>query len=386
MRTNLSVRLTLGALCALVGAGLFLLWKSQPSPAEAAYERGKTLASTQSLDAAVTAYQEAVRLDPRYAPPYRALAEIASDQGDLETAATRWQEYLSRAPHASHAWCRLAGVWMRANKGTEALRAAKEELKQAPDCGRANLIAGQLYERASQVRPALEHLAAAVRAYPDEPRIQLIYGRVLARTGDTEHAEPLLREVVAKDPTRAEAYRWLGTIYARRQATTDNTRLAEQNLRQAIELKPDYAEAHNELAQLLFTQHRAAEALPQAEEAAALRKHFPPVFYLLARIYATVGKSEEAKRARQEFTREKNLALRQDALLASYRQDRRNVGNALELAQVLIARDSPADALAILQNVASHAPNDARIKAVMEQAEADLARNSKDAPASNNEP
>src|SRR5262249_27379559 len=155
MQTNrLPVRLLLGACCVAAGAGLFLFWKSQPSPAAAAYARGNALTVARSLDAAA-AYQEAVRLDPRYAPPYRALAEIASDQGDLDTAITRWQEYLARAPRAPHAWCRLAGAWMRANRGTEALQAAKQELKLDPGCGRANLIAGLLYERASQVQSAL---------------------------------------------------------------------------------------------------------------------------------------------------------------------------------------------------------------------------------------
>jgi predicted Zn-dependent protease len=372
LRNRLWVRLFLGALCIGGGAGLFLfLSKPPPSPAVAAYERGQSLANARMTEA-VAAYKEAIRLDPHYPPPYRALAEIASEQDDLPQAIVQWKEYLTREPRATHAWCRLAGAWMRAHRGTEALRAAKEELKLDAACGRANLIAGQLYEGASQVRSALTHLAAAVRAYPNEPRIQMAYARVLARSGDMNRAEPLLKEVIARDPESAEAYRWLGSIYARRVASPENARLTEQNLRRALELNPDYAEAHSELAQFLFAHRRAADASPHAERAATLRKHYPQALYLQARIYETLGRHTEAERVRKAFQRENALSLRQETLRARYLQDKRNVKNALELARVLIARDAPGDALAILRKVAPDAPQDAEVKALLEQAEASV--------------
>jgi tetratricopeptide (TPR) repeat protein len=382
MRSNrLWPRLVLAALCAAVGAGHFLFWKFRPSPAAAAYARGKALADARLTADAVAVYQEALRLDPRYAPPYRALAEIAADRGDLPTAIRRWQEYLALEPNAPHAWCRLTGVLMRAGRGTEALVTAERELKLAPDCGRAHLIAGLLYERKSQARPALEHLAAAMRAYPNDPRIALAYGRVLVLNSDYDRAEPILKEVIARDASLAEAYRWLGSLYARRAVTAENGRIAEQNLRRALELKPDYAEAHYELARLLFAQKRAAEALPSAEQAALRRKHYPRAFYLQAQIYAALGRPADAQRAQQQFRRESDLYARQEALWKRYGLNRDNVATGLELAETLLARDEPEAALRVLREIAPKAPGEARVQAALKRAESDMAaRLTKSAP------
>lgn len=373
LKNPLLVRLVLGALCVAGGAGLFLFWKSRPSPAAAAYQRGKALSDARQTGEAVAAYEEAIRFDPRFAPPYRALAEIATDQGQVETAVTRWQDYLARDPKASHAWCRLAGARMRAGQGEEALQAAEQELKLAPDCGRANLIAGQVYERKSQVKLALERLAAASRAYPDEPRIQLVYGRVLARSGDVAQAEPILQGVIAKDPSRAEAYRWLGALYARRAATPENIRRTEQYLRRALELDPDYAEAHCELAGFLFARHRPAEALPFVQQANLLRKHYSRALYLQAQICQSLGRQAEAASARKAFDQEKALTQRRDALYKRYRANQNDVTAGLELAQTLLAHDEPENALRILRELAPKSPNDTHLQTMLKQAETETA-------------
>src|SRR5438132_6190332 len=91
-----------------VGAAIFLFRHFAPSPAEAAFSRGEQLALIRMDPEARAAFEEATRLDPGYAPPYRALAEMAGRHGAFDVAASFWRSYVARDPRAKHAYCALA--------------------------------------------------------------------------------------------------------------------------------------------------------------------------------------------------------------------------------------------------------------------------------------
>ena len=57
-------------------------------------------ASPAQVERAEKAYREAARLDPKYAAPYRGLAELYSDTEDYEAAVEAWRTFLKLAPGA----------------------------------------------------------------------------------------------------------------------------------------------------------------------------------------------------------------------------------------------------------------------------------------------
>src|SRR5262245_9011237 len=97
-----------GLMAAVVAAVVY--WKLLPSPAQANFERGVQLAAIKMDLDARDAYLEAIRRDRAYAPPYRALAEMAASRGAFPVSVKYWQDYLARAPKAPHVRCRLASV------------------------------------------------------------------------------------------------------------------------------------------------------------------------------------------------------------------------------------------------------------------------------------
>jgi tetratricopeptide (TPR) repeat protein len=363
-----SGRLACGVLFA-VGLAALLWWKYRTSPAEASYLRGMQLAAIQMYPEARDAYLESIKRDAAYAPPYRALAEMSASQQALQTSINYWKDYLSRAPRAKHARCRLALVELASGMESLALADSEEELQADANCAAAHLVAGALYAKKSEAKRALDHLEHAARAFPTDLRVQLEFARVLALVGEYDHAESVLNGIIQRDRSHAQPYYWLGYIRARRNPDTANRRRAEEFLWQAISLQPDYPEANYEMASLLMARHEAAKALPFAEKAVALRKHFPKGLYLLSQVYGGLNRSADAKRLQSIFQIENDLASREKALMRQFSADSKNVETALALAEVEMARDKADGALLFLHSAERISPEDSRVGAAITKAE-----------------
>src|SRR5438094_483889 len=121
-------RLACGVLIA-GGLAALLYLKFRTRPAEANYQRGVQLAAIQMDVEARDAFLEAIKRDETFAPPYRALAEMAASQQAFDASASYWKNYLLRAPKAKHARCMLALVELTAGMESPALADAEIELK-----------------------------------------------------------------------------------------------------------------------------------------------------------------------------------------------------------------------------------------------------------------
>jgi tetratricopeptide (TPR) repeat protein len=327
------------------------------------------LADAQMIADAQSAYNEAIRLDPRFAPPYRRLAELAAASGHPDLAVVYWKGYVAHASNPPHAWCRLAYAELMSGLEVPALQDAERELQQAPECGTAHLIAGVLYARKSDAKQALDHLEPAAKAYPDNPRVQILYGRVLALSGSFDRAEQVLRAILAKDKAYAEPFYLLGYVYARRPSTPENRRQAEEAFRSALALAPDNPQASYELGSLTFKQRRAREALPLAEKALAGRKHYPAALALRAQCEDALGRTQDAVRTRALFYREREMASREKALLRQYVLDPNRIETSLALVQLEMDLDKTDSALPFLQDVAQRAPDDPRLAPLLKRAD-----------------
>ncbi|HLV80081.1 MAG TPA: tetratricopeptide repeat protein, partial [Chthonomonadaceae bacterium] len=302
----------------------------------------------------------------RFAPPYRSLCELAAARGQLLEALDFCKQYLARAPRSVPGWCRLADLEVRAHRYASALRDAEHALQLDPACPQANLIAGLLHERRSEGTPALDQLARAAAAYPQDARVLRAYGRVLALTQHYDQAIPALRQAVAREPARAEAYRWLGYAYARLPATPQNDRQAETNFQQALRLWPRYPEANFEMARFYLNRGQAARAQPYADRAVQLRKHYQQALYVRWRIALALARPEDAARFQKQFQRESYLASRRAELLSRYKLDPTSLSTALALARTLQALDEKALAAHYLLETLQHHPDDPRLSAALD--------------------
>lgn len=365
-----SVRLALGAIGVGGAATLIILWWTmRPSPAAKEYRRGKDLAAIGMLNSAREAYTDAIRRDANYAPPYRALAEMAVSAGNNSASIGYWHAYLARAPQAKHAWARLAQAEMTGGLDVPALHDAQQELRINPGSASAHLILGILDAKRSQAKSALLHLAIAVRAYPDNLQAKLLYGKALALTGQYDLAEVELNQILQKTTAHPEPYFWLGYIYARLPAASINRHEAEKYLLHALVLNPDYPQANFELGHLRCLQRRYSQAIPLLKKAIAGKKHYIAALYVLAQAQSALGEKTQALRTQEIFLKQSDLKARQDALLKQYANNPNSVPLELELGQVEIQRDEPFAALIFLRPAHHSAPQDTNIQKSLQQAE-----------------
>ena len=361
-------RLALGLVVAAGGVALLFLM-TRGSSAALTFERGRGLAAAGLTEEAADVYLEAIRQDPRYAPPYRALAEMSGAKGFYHVSADYWKKYIERAPEASHARCQLAYSQLMVGMEVPALADAEAELKDDARCARAHLIAGVLYARKSQPKKALEHLKPAADVYRDVARVWLVYGRVLALAGSYDQAEAALKHVLSLDKTHAEPYYWLAHVYLRRTPGPEGSSRARSYLRQALTLVPGHPEANYRLAQLLLQDGRTHDALTHASRAVKARKHYPTGLYLLAQIQEKLGNKQAAKDVREEFRKESRLEAAEKSLLKRFNDNPKHVETAIELGRVQLRRDNPEGALLFLRQAAENAPHDRRVKALLEEAQ-----------------
>ncbi len=354
-----------GGVLLLLFAGFKLL---SPSPAQVEYQHGSDLMQVQMYEAAQKDFQTAIRLNPHYPPPYRALAMMAQKQGSYPLAAEWWRKYLHLSPHASHAWCRLALTELESGQEVQAYQDAHTELKLSPQCPRAALVLGEIDVHRSEAAAALLHLQTAAKAYPNQPQVQLAYARVLALTHQYDDAAQILHTLLSAYANHPDPYVWLGYVYARRSNSPQDWQKAETFLRQGLAIDPVNARALFELGRLRLMERQYAKAIPLLQQAAQYKRHFLGALYTLAQAQQGLHQTSAALQTLKEFRTESDMAQQEISLLKSCSANPKNPAVYLALGQLEIKRQEPRAALIVLQTASKLQPGQPQILLAIKKA------------------
>jgi TolB-like protein/Flp pilus assembly protein TadD len=189
---------------------------------------------------AIDAFNEAIRLDPRYAAAYAQLSRM---------------------------WTGLAIQFLTdpariAQARAAARQASATALKLDPDSAlahwaRAYLLQGQDMDWTG----AEAESRRALQLAPGDAAAQFGLGEILATLGRNARAVALTRQALAGDPRHATWYNWLG-IYLAALGKLDEARTASAT---AIALQPGAANYHEQLATIAILQGQPAVALAAAQ-------------------------------------------------------------------------------------------------------------------------
>ena len=177
----------------------------------------------------------------------------AGNRGDIRTALKLWEQAVTLSPRYATAHENLTWGYFNLKRFDDAIRAGKtvQTIRPHPQVA-------QLITFASELKAG---------KYPFEAYQLWEQGRRASAAGDLEAAVALLSQAIAMGPEFAAAYNTLAWLYADKLGT--NLAAAEKLARRALELDPDATHINDTLGWILYKQERYTEALTVFEQALA---------------------------------------------------------------------------------------------------------------------
>jgi tetratricopeptide (TPR) repeat protein len=237
-----------------------------------AYWRGRSLFERRdtpgNLQKAMTAFNEALRIDPRFVKAHAALGE------------TYWRQYETSRDQP----------W--ADRAVESSRAA---VTLAPDDIAARVALGITLHNTGRNAEAVQELQRALAAQPNDDEARRYLGRALNALGRLDEATAEWRRALQTRPNNWQALSEMGlALY--RGARYDEAAAAAREL---IALQPDNVIGHQQLGTVLHEQGREEEALASYRRATAIR----PVAEVLSNMGALYHQRGEFAPAVDSFHR-----------------------------------------------------------------------------------
>ncbi len=239
------------AVCVQAGAA-----SGQSIQADQYYQQGVQSLRREQWKAAVSSFEEVLKLDPRRADAENGLGAALGKLGDKSGSQAAFRRAVEIDPGYAEAHYNLA-LWLR----------------EAGDIGQA-----------------LSELNTAIKLRPDYEAAQLASGLIFQQLGDPDRAVELFKAVLQQDPRSAETHTWLGVVYGQQNHLLDSI----GEFQQAIDINPEYLDAYNNLAATLIRSKRFEEAVRVSRSGLALSPHNVELGLNLSRALRAKGSLDAA--------------------------------------------------------------------------------------------
>ena len=213
------------------------------------------------IDEALANCQKGQRLDDKLPAVYVTLGHIHRNTGKYELALQEYQRALQLDPRSADAQIGLAMSYDSAGRPADAEVAYRKAVALRPDSWEGYNHLGLFFDDHQRYEEAIEQLRHAIQLTPDNATLYLNLGAVYVDTGDAKYyadADRMLHKSIALDPTY-QAYTNLGYLYMQQHKYA----AAAETLRNALKLNDkDYLEWGNLMLtyQWIGDEARAGEA------------------------------------------------------------------------------------------------------------------------------
>lgn len=166
------------------------------------YQQGVTLQRQGQLEAAIAAYQEAIRFNPNLAEAHLNMGVALAAQGKLQEAIAAYQEAIRANPNLAEAHHNLGNSLALQGKLTEAIQEYQAAIEINPNYAKAHYNLGNALARQGERQEAIAQWQQAIRINPDFAEAYANLGLVLNRQGQRREAVQALKK--ARDLFKAQ--------------------------------------------------------------------------------------------------------------------------------------------------------------------------------------
>lgn len=267
--------------------------QADPQCARAHLNRGNILLAGAQFDEARSAYELAIACAPEYAAAHFNLGNLNCRTGEFEHALRNYQVAIGIKPDFADAFVAMANALDSLGRTAEAVASYERALAINPSYAEVHFNLGILATTQGRHGDAKNSLRRAIDIRPDHASAHYHLGRVLHALGRSDEALESLRQSVRIEPAMHDAHYGIGFIL---QSLRPNPRPEEavSSLRCAADIKPDFAQAHRLLGIVLSSLGQLDAAEASLRRALSIEPESADILYDLAMILLSLDKSAEA--------------------------------------------------------------------------------------------
>ncbi len=265
--------------------------KLQPYSAAPYKTLGNALLAAGNLDAAGRSYSLAVALAPDWAVAHANLGSALYRLGELEAAAECYQKAIALNPNLAGVWLNLGNLWHHQGKTNQALDCWEQAIIINPNIGGAQLHInmGNLRLKRGDYLAAAASYQQAVDLEGNSAAAHSNLGSARLYLGEFPEAIAAFQRALQLNPDSAEVHCNLGLAITRQ--TQQQGQLSEAAFnqaytcfRRAIELQGDLLPAHQGIFYLITTPHPGNLDFDIIRKSAAQYRQFcPPPYQPIAK-------------------------------------------------------------------------------------------------------
>jgi tetratricopeptide (TPR) repeat protein/2-polyprenyl-3-methyl-5-hydroxy-6-metoxy-1,4-benzoquinol methylase len=220
-------------------------------------DEGNALEEQGRIAEAMARYDAAVQADPQCARAHLNRGNILLAGAQFDEARSAYQLAIACDTHYAAAHFNLGNLNCRAGEFEPALRNYQASIGIRPDFADAFVAMANALESLGRTAEAVESYERALAINPDYAEVHFNLGMLATAQGRHEEAASSLRRAVEIKPDFAQAHRTLGLVLSR----LENLDPAEESHRRALALEPESEGIRYELAMILLSLGKFAEAL-----------------------------------------------------------------------------------------------------------------------------
>jgi tetratricopeptide (TPR) repeat protein len=270
-----------------------------PDDASIQYNLGVALTMKGQDDAAARYFQAAIRLKPNYAEPHSFLGLALNKKGQTNAAISEFEAAIRIDPDNSEAHNYLGNLLALKGQTDEAISQFQKTLRLKPNYADAHYNLANALLIQGQTNMAIEQFQETVRFKPDDADARYLLGNLLAKQGRLDEAIQQFQETVRITPKNADAHNNLGNLLVK----GGQAGAAIVEFQKAIQLKPNDADAHYNLGNAFLKNGQLDDTIREFQEAVHLNSDYAPAHYYLGVALVKKGRLDEAILQFQEAIR-----------------------------------------------------------------------------------